>query len=149
VIKMVYRRLEELKDAIKRWLRGYHEYLVRIDLTIPAGTTLTLEFAPPADEVWFKEDYKFKVDKLDVIKMSYYADGEVIFKDLLIGENELEMPNLETLTVRNAVIVIENTDTVDHTGSILEKYLVIPKSEFDKLVREAEKEEVWLWLHQK
>lgn len=142
VIKMVYRRLEELKDAIKRWLRGYHEYFVRIDLPIPAGTKIVIEFSPPVSEVWFKEDYKIIVDKLDVIKASYYSDGEMIFEDLLIGENELEMPNLGTLVVRNAVVVIENTDTVEHNASILEKYLIIPKREFDKLVQQVEIEEV-------
>ena len=137
---MVMVTLKEVKDSIEMWKRGFHEYFVRVDMTVPASTTLVLEFTPPIDQVWFKEDYKFKVDALDVIKMSYYSDGFPIFEDMLIGENELHLEKLKTFTVRNATIVIENTDTVDHTLSVLERYLIIPRREFEKILEEVEKE---------
>ena len=132
--------LKEVKDSIEMWKRGFHEYFVRVDMTVPASTTLVLEFTPPIDQVWFKEDYKFRVDELDVIKMSYYSDGFPVFVDMLIGENELHLEELKTLTVRNATIVIENTDTVDHTIGVFERYLVIPRKEFEKILEEVEKE---------
>ena len=137
---MVMVTLEEIKDSIEMWRRGFHEYFVRVDMTIPAGATVTAEFNPPIDEIWFKEDYKFKVDALDVIKMSYYADGYPVMVDVLIGENELRLEELKTLTIRSALFIVENTDTVDHEASVFERYLVIPRREFEKILEEVEKE---------
>jgi len=137
---MVMVTLEEIKDSIEMWRRGFHEYFVRVDMTIPASTTLTVEFNPPIDEVWFKEDYKFKADKLDVIKMSYYSDGYPVMEEVLIGENELRLEQLKTFTIRSALFVVENTDTVDHTMGVFERYLVIPRREFEKILEEIEKE---------
>jgi len=109
-------------------------------MPIPASTTLIVEFNPPIDQVWFKEDYKFKADALDVIKMSYYSDGYPVMEEVLIGENELHLEQLKTFTIRSALFVIENTDTVDHNMGVFERYLVIPRREFEKILKEVEKE---------
>ena len=137
---MVMINLRDVKDSIAMWRRGFYEFFVRVDMTIPAGTTLVVEFNPPIDQVWFKEDYKFRADALDVIKMSYYSDGYPVMEEVLIGENELHLEQLRTFTVRSALFVIENTDTVDHDMGVFERYLVIPRREFDKILEEVEKE---------
>ena len=137
---MVMINLRDVKDSIAMWRRGFYEFFVRVDMTIPAGTTLVVEFNPPIDQVWFKEDYKLRADALDVIKMSYYSDGYPVMEEVLIGENELRLEQLRTFTVRSALFVIENTDTVDHDMGVFERYLVIPRREFEKILEEVEKE---------
>ena len=137
---MVMINLRDVKDSIAMWRRGFYEFFVRVDMTIPAGTTLVVEFNPPIDQVWFKEDYKLRADALDVIKMSYYSDGYPVMEEVLIGENELHLEQLRTFTVRSALFVIENTDTVDHDMGVFERYLVIPRREFEKILEEVEKE---------
>ena len=137
---MVMINLRDVKDSIAMWRRGFYEFFVRVDMTIPASTTLTVEFNPPIDQVWFKEDYKRRADALDVIKMSYYSDGYPVMEEVLIGENELHLEQLRTFTVRSALFVIENTDTVDHDMGVFERYLVIPRREFEKILEEVEKE---------
>lgn len=126
----------DLIKAIYKWKSRHREYIVKITTLIPAGATITATFRPPENEVWFKKEYRFSVDELDVIKASYFADGRAILKDHVLGETEVTSPikEVDTLTVREAIISITNLDPAnDHEVTVLEKYLVIPKSEFEKL----------------
>ena len=128
----------DLIKAIYKWKTRYREYFVKVTTPIPAGATITATFRPPEDEVWFKEEYRFLVDELDVIRVSYYSDGMAIFKDLVLGETEVTAPikDIATLTVREAVISMTNLDSVsDHEATVMEKYMVIPKDEYEKLAK--------------
>ena len=130
--------MADLIKAIYKWKTRYREYFVKITTPIPANATITATFRPPEDEVWFKEEYRFLVDELDVIRLSYFADGMAIFRNMILGETEVTAPirDIATLTVREAVISVTNLDSVnDHEITVLEKYMVIPKDEFEKLAR--------------
>jgi len=130
--------MTDLIKAIYKWKTRYREYFVKVTTPIPAGATITATFRPPEDEVWFKEEYRFLVDELDVIRVSYYSDGMAIFKDLVLGETEVTAPikDIATLTVREAVISMTNLDSVsDHEATVMEKYMVIPKDEYEKLAK--------------
>jgi len=128
----------DLIKAIYKWKTRYREYFVKVTTPIPAGATITATFRPPEDEVWFKEEYRFLVDELDVIRVSYYSDGMAIFKDLVLGETEVTAPikDIATLTVREAVFSVTNLDSInDHEATVMEKYMVIPKDEYEELAK--------------
>jgi len=128
----------DLIKAIYKWKTRYREYFTKSSMLIPADATITTTLRPPEDEVWFIEEYRFLVDELDVIRVSYYSDGMAIFKDLVLGETEVTSPfkDIATLTIRESLFSATNLDTTnDHELTILKKYMVIPKDEFERLAR--------------
>jgi len=129
-----------LWETVYERAKGFREYKWQLEMTVPAGTTVTASVRPPPNEVWIEYGYDFDPEVLDKFEFSHYHDGREMYRDLLLGETELNLPYTKPdITVDEFVVYVKNTDTVDRKIKILAHYRRVPRKIYEELYAKAVK----------
>jgi len=128
-----------LFETVYERVMGFRNYIWQAIMTIPADTKVRIDLYVPKVEIWIEYGYKFEVDALDVFEFTHYHDGREMYRDLLIGESELDLPYTKPDLAENiAVIYLKNTDTVSaHKIKCLARYRIIPRKMYEELKEKA------------
>jgi len=127
-----------LWETVYERAKGFREYKWQLEMTVPAGMTVTASVRPPPNEVWIEYGYDFDVEALDIFEFCHYHDGREMYKDMRLGEKELTlMYTKPDITVDEFVVYIKNTDTVDRWIKLLAHYRRVPRKVYERLFQEA------------
>jgi len=127
-----------LWETVYERAKGFKEYKWQVEMTVPAGAKISIFVRPPPNEVWLEYGYKFDPEALDIFKFSHYHDGREMYRDLVIGETELDLPYTKPdITVDEFVVYLENMDTVARKIKMLAIYRRCPRKIYEELYAKA------------
>jgi hypothetical protein len=128
-----------LYETVYERAKGFREYTWQVEMVIPAGSKVNVALMPNPDEVWIEYGYRFDVDEFNVIRFTHYHDGREMYRDLFIGEKEVDLPYTKPeVTENECVVYVENTDTLsDHKVRLTAKYRIIPRKMYAELYQKA------------
>ena len=122
-----------IKETVAERVSGAQDYKWAIEVTIPANQTLIVDLVLPSYWVWFERGYRFDVDQLDILKVTHFHDERLMFENLVIGAETLDLPYTKWEVVeKNARVVIVNEDDVDHWIKVVAFYRAVPRHVFNQ-----------------
>jgi hypothetical protein len=129
VVEVPLSELGAIWQAILERRLDIRDSIWQLELTVPAGATVTATLKVPDDWVFFELGYEFEVDKLDVLKFTHWHDGREIVRDIMLSESVLSFRYTRPeLCLKSFTVQITNIDSLnDHKVRTLGLYKAVPR----------------------